>query len=326
MPPSALRAIRRAFGPAWQVVNIRAVTQSDGDGGGGSAATIRAVTGAEVYFGYGVAPRVARAAAGTLRWAHSAAAGVGSSLTPELRATGARFTNSRGVHAEPMADWVVAALGYCFRGFHEMVAAQRRRRWVATRFTSRSVPLREFAGARVGLVGLGGIGTAVARRCAALGMEVHAVRRVTGRPLPRGVNWAGSPQDLVRMARRSDALVVAAPLTADTRHLIGDAVLRALPAGAFLINVARGAVVDEHALVRHLDRGRLGGCVLDVFATEPLPRAHRLWRHPRVLVSPHVSAVSERFWDRQTALMVDNIRRYRSGRRLRNLVDWDAGY
>lgn len=282
--------------------------------------------GAEVYIGYGVAPEIARAGLGTLRWAHSGAAGVGSSLTPELRATGARFTNSRGIHAEPMADWIIAALGYCFRGFHEIIAAQREAGWAATRFTDGRVGTREFRGARIGLVGVGGIGSAVAHRCVALGMDVYAVRRHPGRRLPAGVNWAGGPRDIVRLARRSDALVVAAPHTPETRHLIGDAVLRALPRGAFVLNVSRGAVIDEAALLRHLDRGHLGGCALDVFQTEPLPGDHPLWRHPRVLVSPHVSAVSERFWERETALIVDNVRRYLHGRRLRNLVDWDAGY
>jgi phosphoglycerate dehydrogenase-like enzyme len=282
--------------------------------------------GAEVYLGFGVSPAIARAGMGTVRWVHSAAAGVGSSLTPELAETGAAFTNSRAVHAEPMADWVIAALGFCFRGFHEMVSAQRERQWAAARFTDRTVPTREFVGARVGIVGLGGIGSAVARRCTALGMSVRAIRRRSGRQLPRGVDWAGGPGDMKKLARSSDALVIAAPLTSETRHLVDRAVLHALPRGAVVINVSRGALVDESALLECLDRGRLGGCVLDVFQKEPLPRGHALWTHPRVLVSPHVSAVSERFWERETALIVDNVRRYRSGRRLRNLVDREAGY
>lgn len=282
--------------------------------------------GAEVYVGFGIPRSIAQAGLGSLKWAHSAAAGVASSLTAELAATGARFTNSRAVHAEPMADWVIAALGFCFRGFHEMVAAQRQRRWVAERFTGRTVACREFAGARVGLVGLGGIGTAVARRCAALGMRVRAVRRRPGRGRPTGVDWAGGPGDITRLARWSEALVVAAPYTRHTRHLIDDAVLRALPAGAMVINVSRGSLVDEAALLRHLNSGHVAGCVFDVFQQEPLPRNHLFWAHPRVLVSPHVSAVTERFWERETTLIVDNIRRYQAGRPLHNLVDPEAGY
>ncbi len=326
MRPADIRAISKAFGRGWKVVNITEVARSDGDGGGGSAEAVVAMKGAEVYMGFGLAPEIARAGLGTLRWAHSAAAGVGSALTPELAATRARFTNSRAVHAEPMADWVVTALGFCFRGFHAMVHGQHDHHWVKARFTDRTIVTKEFAGAHIGLVGLGGIGEAVAGRCAALGMEVRAVRRRAGQRLPPGVEWAGGPKDLRKLARWSDALVIAAPHTSQTRHLVDDAVLRALPRGAVVVNVSRGALLDEEALLRHLESGQVGACALDVFDQEPLDEEHPLWSHPRVLVSPHVSAVSERFWDRETDLIVDNVRRYLSGRRLRNLVDQEAGY
>ncbi len=318
--------MRRAFGPGFQVVAVRSATSSDGDGGQGSAEAAAAARGAEVYIGYGVPRAVAQAAAGSLRWAHSAAAGVRGSLTPEFLATGAQLTNSRGVHAEPMADWVVAAIGFCLRGFHALVAAQREGRWIKDAYTDGSVPVRELAGSRVGLLGLGGVGRAVARRCASLGMEVRAVRRRPGAARPRGVIWVGGPGQLVRLARQSDILVLAAPETALTRGVVGDEVLGALPRGAYVINVARGSLLDEAALLRHLHSGQVGGCVLDVFAEEPLPADHPFWSHPRVLVSPHVSAVSNRFWERETALVVENIRRYRRGARLKNLVDPKAGY
>lgn len=328
VPRATVAAVRRAFGPGFAVVDLRSPASSDGDGGSGSPEAVRAARGAEVYLGWGVPRGVAVAARGTLRWAHSGSAGVGGSLTPEFRATGARLTNSRGVYAEPMADWVVAAIGYCLRGFHDAAAAQRERRWTKDAFTDGRVRVREFAGTRVGLVGLGGIGAAVARRCAALGMEVSAVRRRPRRPRPPGVRWVGGPGRgaLRALARRADVLVVAAPHTVVTRRVIGAAALRALPPGAFLINLARGSLVDEAAVLRRLDQGRLAGCVLDVFATEPLPASHPFWTHPRVFVSPHVSGVSERYWERETALLVENIRRYRLGRRLQNLVDLKAGY
>jgi phosphoglycerate dehydrogenase-like enzyme len=325
-PPAVTRAVRGAFGRGWQVVTVQDLASSDGDGGTGSAAAVAAAAGAEVYCGWGIPRGVVAAAAETLRWVHSAAAGVGASITPELRATGAQLTNSAGVHAEPIADWVVAAIGFCLRGLHDAVAAQRDRRWVKDAFTDGRVVVREFAGTRVGLIGFGGIGRAVAARCAALGMPVSAVRRrPTGRPA-RGVHWMGGPGQLRMLARRSDVLVVAAPHTAETRGMVNAAVLSALPRGAFVLNVARGELVDEDALVDALDRGLLSGAVLDVFDREPLPADHRLWTHPRVLVSPHVSGVSDRFWRRETDLLVENIRRYRAGRRLRNLVDPDRGY
>jgi phosphoglycerate dehydrogenase-like enzyme len=324
--PAALRAIRAAFGRGFEVVEIGAATSSDGDGGAGSSEAVAAARGAEVYMGYGIPAAVARAAQGTLKWAHSAAAGVRATLTPELRATGAVLTNAKGLHAEPMADWVVTAMGFCLRGFHHAVQAQREARWTKDAFTDGRVPVREFAGTRVGLVGLGGIGTAVARRCVALGMEVRAVRRQPRLPRPRGVVWVGGPSQLRQLASRSDVLVIAAPDTGATRGVVDDAVLRALPDGAFLINVARGGLLDEQAVLVHLESGHVAGCALDVFAAEPLPGDHPFWRHPRVLVSPHVSAVSDRFWERETALLVANIRRYRRGARLKNVVDLRAGY
>ncbi len=326
IPPQSVAAIRAAFGREWDVVEITEASASDGDGGGGSPAALEAIAGAEVYFGWGVSAALVRAADGVLRWAHSAAAGVGSSLSGELAASGAVLTNSRVVQAEPMADWVVAAIGYCVRGFHALVAAQGARRWIKGEMFDGEIPIREFADTRVGIVGLGGIGSAVAKRCRALGMEVRAIRRRPGARRPAGVRWVGGAEDAVRLASASDVLVVAAPHTEATRHLVDDTVLAAMPRGAYVINVSRGALVNEAALLRHLDRGHLGGCVLDVFEREPLPPQHPFWEHPRVLVSPHVSCVSERFWERETALIEDNIRRYRGGRRLKNVVDLDAGY
>lgn len=326
VPPEAIHAVRRAFGRGFDVVSVTAPASSDGDGGAASPEALRAVKGAEVYLGYGVPRKVALVAAGTLRWAHTASAGVRAALTPEFLATGARFTNSRGVHAEPMADWVLAAIGFCLLGWHWTVAAKREGQWIKDAFTDGRIPLRELRGTRVGLVGLGGIGAAVARRCVALGMEVGAIRRRPRAPRPRGVAWVGGPGQLIQLARRSDVLVIAAPDTDGTRGLVSDAVLRAMPRGGFVINVARGSLLDEQALLVHLESGHLAGCALDVFATEPLPADHPFWRNPRVLVSPHVSAVTDRFWERETALLVDNARRYRRGARLKNLVDLKAGY
>jgi phosphoglycerate dehydrogenase-like enzyme len=326
VPASVIQSARRAFGRAWDVVAIDTPASSDGDGGVGSEEAVTAAQGAEVYVGWGIPPDVVRAAAPSLRWAHSAAAGVGGSITPAFRATGARLTNSRGIQAEPIADWVIAAIGFCLRGFHVAVRAQREQHWAKDVFTDGSVRVREFAETRVGVIGLGGIGRAVAKRCAALGMTVRAVRRRTTTARPRGVVWVGGPRSLLTLVRQSDVLVVAVPRTAETHHLVDAAVLAALPPGAFVVNVARGDLVDSAALVAALDDGHVAGCVLDVFAREPLPPDDPLWAHPGVLVSPHVSGVSDRFWKREGDLLVDNIRRYRQGRRLRNLVNLDLGY
>jgi phosphoglycerate dehydrogenase-like enzyme len=245
IPDAVVEVVRRAFGRGWEVVRVAAPSSSDGDGGAGNAEAVGAARGAEVYAGWGVPPAVVAAAEGTLHWVHTAAAGVGASITPELRAAGAMLTNSAGVHAEPIADWVLAAIGFWLRGFATAVRAQADERWAKDEFTDGSVPVREFAGTRVGIVGLGGIGRAVARRCAALGMPVSAVRRHPGRARPRGVRWVGGPGKLADLARRSDVLVLAAPQTAETRGLVGAEVLAALPRGAYVINVARGGLADE---------------------------------------------------------------------------------
>lgn len=326
VPDWAVAAVGDALGDEWQVRRVRSVASSDGDGSTGSDEAEEAAAGAEIYMGWGVPARVMAAGADSLRWVHSAAAGVRASITPALRASRARFTNSRAIQAEPMADWILSAIGFCFRGFHLAVTAQRERRWAKDAFTDGSTSVRELEGARVGLVGLGGIGSAVARRCAALGMEVQAVRRRAQRRRPRGVLWVGGPAELPELASRSDVLVVTAAHTPSTDRIVGGHVLERLPPEAFLINVARGSLVDEKALLRSLDEGRLAGCVLDVVEQEPLPQAHPFWHHPGVMIFPHVSSVSSRFWQRQTALLVENIGRYRAGRKLRNLVDLEAGY
>jgi len=325
VPPQSVTTIRDALGPGWEVVNVAAPAASDGDGGSGSEESVRAARGAEIYLGFGVPRGVLDAGRGTLRWVHSGTAGVGSSLA-HLRGTGVVLTNSAGIHAEPMADWVLSAITYFARGLDYQLAAQRRAHWAKAEFADLAVPLMELRDVRVGLLGLGGIGRAVAARCAALGMRVAAVRRrpeLGGAP---GVAWIGGLADLPRLATESDCLVVAAPETGATAGAVTRAVFERLPAGAVVVNVSRGGLVDEDALLDLLQRGRLRGVALDVFRAEPLPPGHPFWTHPRVLVSPHVSAVTTRFWERETGLILDNVRRYLAGEQLRNVVDLEAGY
>lgn len=318
-----MTAIRAALGSGWEVVEVQAPAASDGDGGSGSAESIAATRGAEIYLGYGVPSDVVDAGRPTLRWVHTGTAGVGSSL-PQLRGTQIVLTNSAGVHAEPMADWVIAAIAYFARGLDRMVEAQALGRWAKDEFTDLTLPVRELRDLRVGVLGLGGIGSAVARRALALGMSVAGVRR---RPEPgRGLRWVGGLDELPRLAAESDCLVIAAPHTAATAGTVNRQVLELLPKDAMVVNVSRGSLLDEAALLELINQGRLAGAALDVFSVEPLPAGHPFWDHPRVLVSPHVSAVTNRFWERETALIVDNIRRYLAGAPLVNVVDLEAGY
>lgn len=327
IPPARVKEIAAALGSAWELIEIRTPASSDGDGasGSGSPEAVAATKGAEIYIGYGIAAGVAGAGKGTLRWVHSGTAGIGSSLE-HLRGSGITLTNSAGIHAEPMADWVIAAIAYFARGLDRMAAAQRDGRWAKEVFTDSPDAVRELRDLRVGILGLGGIGNAVARRALGLGMPVAGVRRHRARGGPAGVRWVGALEDLARLAAESDCLVIAAPHTAETVGVVNRQVLERLPHQALVVNVSRGSLLDETALLALLDAGRLGGAALDVFATEPLPAPHPFWKHPRVLISPHVSAVTSRFWERETALIVDNIRRYLGGAPLTNLVDLEAGY
>jgi phosphoglycerate dehydrogenase-like enzyme len=152
------------------------------------------------------------------------------------------------------------------------------------------------------------------------------VRRRAEAGGPSGIAWVGGLADLGRLAAESDVFVIAAPRTAETNGAVGRAILERLPVGAVVINVSRGTLLDDGVLLELLDSNALRGAALDVFATEPLPEEHPLWAHPRVLVSPHVSAVTDRFWERESALILENIRRYLSGSPLVNVVDLDAGY
>jgi phosphoglycerate dehydrogenase-like enzyme len=324
-PESFVAALRAAAGADWEVAAVSAPVSSDGDGSGGSAEAIAVARGAEVYIGYGLPPGILDAARGSLRWAHSAAAGVSASLAGLLGASDVAFTNSAGVHAEPMAEWAVGAVLHFFRGFDRVVRAQAEGRWTKDELTVAPTALREVAGATAVVFGLGGIGTAVARRLVVLGARVRAVRRHPERGGPPGV-------EVLPAERLADALdgaavlVIAAPLTESTRGALGTAALDRLAYGAVVVHLSRGKVLEEAALLAALASGRVGAAALDVFAEEPLPAGHPFWTHPRVLVCPHVSAVSPRFWERELELVQDNWTRHREGRALRNRVDLVAGY
>src|SRR5207247_11280125 len=168
---AARRGVAAAVGAGWEGGETGAPAASDGDGGSGSPEAARAVRGAEIYLGYGVPPGVVAAGRGTLKWVHSGTAGVGASL-PHLAGTGIVLTNSAAVHAEPLADWVIAAIAYFARGLDRMREFQAAERWARQAFADLEVRVRELGELRLGVLGLGGIGAAIARRGVALGMSV----------------------------------------------------------------------------------------------------------------------------------------------------------
>lgn len=329
LPDWALDEIRAAAPPGWEVTVVDAPSTGGGDGGPPSEAAIAAMPGAEVYIGHGFPPDLFRAAAADgrmrLRWVHSGSAGVAGSLYPEMVESDVVLTNSAGIYSEPMAESVMAMILYFARGLDIAVAAQARRRWEKGQLEATDSPVREIADATVGILGFGGIGREVARRAVALGARVVALKRTPAEP-PPGVELLSGADSLPELIRRSDYLVVTLPETSRTRGLVGAPELEMMRRDAVLVNVGRGAVLDENELARRLRDRRIRGAALDVFAREPLPPDSPLWELPNVLITPHVSGISRSYWRREIDLIVENLRRYASGRPLLNAVDKRAGY
>ena len=268
-----------------------------------------------------------------LRWVHSATAGVERVLTPSALERGLTITNARGVFSRPIAEYVLLMVLAIARHLPELLELQRERTW-------QPLEARELRDLTVGIVGLGSIGRAVAALASSFGCQVVATRRRTGEgfgvgvgedgePLP-GLDEARSrilpPDALPELLQVSDFVVLALPLTSKTEDLIDDAALAAMKPGAWLINVARGRLVDDRALLRALRQGRIGGAVLDAFRDEPLPPDSPFYDLDNVIITPHTSWSSGRVLDRSIELFCENLARFRDGRELLNIVDPEAGY
>jgi phosphoglycerate dehydrogenase-like enzyme len=262
------------------------------------------------------------AVAGRLRWIQSPAAGVAGLLFPELKSSEIALTNARGIHGEAMAEHVIALVIVLFRQIHVAIRRQAAREWVKDTLSA----FRMIRGRRMGLIGLGAIGAAVAERAAAMGMEVVAVRRNPSAPAPACVSAVFSPAELDRLLEISDAVVVTAPLTGETRGLVGAAELRRMKPDAVLVNVARGKLVREGELAAELARGTIAGAALDVFEHEPLDAASPLWDLPNVVITPHTSAFRDDYWALALELFASNLVRFERGEPLMNVVDKSAGY
>jgi len=279
---------------------------------------------ADVVFGWAVKPRNFHLAT-RLRWIQVSAASVSALLFPALIESRVLVTNGRGLHAVSMAEHALGVILAFARKLHLARDAQRERRWTSRELWAEAPSFRDLAGSTLGLVGFGAIGHEIAVRARALGLEVVAVRRhPTADPAPAHAQWG--PERLGELAARADWLVLAAPLTAETNGLIGAAVIAHMKSSAVLINLGRGALVDEGALVRALEQGRIAGAALDVFEREPLPPESPLWGMPHVILTPHVSGLGPRLWERATDLFARNLRAFLEGRPLENLVDKRAGY
>jgi phosphoglycerate dehydrogenase-like enzyme len=324
IPPETVDRLRAAAGSEWEVESVEIPALASGDGATSvPEGVLEAVAQAEVYFGFGVPADVLRHGP-QLRWVHSAAAGVRSSLSAEMLASDIQFTNSAGVYGRPLAEWAVGAILYFARGFD--LAAGPGNPWPFDATDGEGGPLRDLVGSRVTVVGYGGIRKQIGLLASALGMTVTAVRARIDRPLPEEVERVFGPEDLRRSVEDAHYVVLALPETAGSVGMIGSDVLSAMRPDAVLLNLARGSIVDERALVAALKSGSLRGAALDVFAEEPLPEDSPLLALPNVLATPHSGSVSPGFWGVQTRLMAENLKRYLRGEALLNVVDRGRGY
>jgi phosphoglycerate dehydrogenase-like enzyme len=254
-----------------------------------------------------------------LKWIHSRAAGLDDVLFPALIESPVVLTNGRGVFSRSLAEFVIAAVLFFAKHLRRMLASQQARRWDP-------FDVEEVHGKVMGIVGYGDIGRACAAQARALGMLVEAIRRQPDAGADPFARRIVPPERRAEVLSESDYVVIAAPLTEETRGLIGAAELRVMKSSAVLINVGRGPVVDEKALIRALEEGWIRGAALDVFEREPLPADHPFYGLPNVLLSPHCADHTPGWLDRAMDLFLDNFVRFVRGEPLRNVVDKKRGY
>jgi phosphoglycerate dehydrogenase-like enzyme len=266
------------------------------------------------------------AASARLRWIQSPAVGVGSMLFPEMVASPIVITTARGIRARAIAEHVLGVSVALARQLHVAVRRQMAHEWAQDELEGPTTSIRTLQGRRIGIVGLGSIGLEVARVAAAFGMRVSAIRRRVDLPRPDSVEDILPPERLGDLLAKSDVVVLSAPLTAATTHLIGRSEIGQMKPGALLVNVGRGKLVDDGAVVEALRTARLGGAALDVFTHEPLDPSSPYWDLPNVIVTPHTSGAMDDYWTPLVALFSENLRRFERGDPLLNLVDKSAGY
>jgi phosphoglycerate dehydrogenase-like enzyme len=278
----------------------------------------------DIFVGYSLRAEQLKAAK-KLKWIHSTAAGVAQLMYPELRDSGILVTNPSGIFSIPMAEHTMGLLLALARNFPDSVRAQDRSKWEQQEIWDKPQHLTELNGKVLLIVGYGSIGREVAKRAKAFDMRVWGVTR-SGAGERAYVENIFSVAQLGKVLPDADYVLLCAPETRETKHLIGAAEIAQMKRGARLINVGRGSLLDEAALLLALESGALGGAALDVAPTEPLPPESPLWKAPNLFITPHTSGVSDRLWGRQTAILMDLLENWFEGRELFNRVDFSRGY
>lgn len=276
---------------------------------------------AEVIFGLALFPDNLLRRAPRLKWVHIGGVGIDLYLSTGILEGNIIVTNSRGAIAVPMAEHVLAFVLMLAKNAPRLLGNKQNRRW--ERF--RTIELQDKT---VGMIGLGALGTEVARLAKGFGMKVIATRRSATKRESGvlGVDELYPRSDLLQMLGQSDFVVVAAPLTAETRGMMSEPELRAMRPTAYLIAVSRGQIVDQPSLIKALKEGWIAGAGLDVFEAEPLPADNELWELPNVILSPHMAGWTDRRSQRVVGLFCENLRRYLAGEQLLNVVDIQKGY
>ena len=280
---------------------------------------------AEVVVTWSLRPEQVEAAQ-KLRWLHSPAAAVHQLLFPELVHRDIIITNGRDVHGPVVGEHIIALILALAKKLPQASRFQQKREWGQQQLWEACPHPREIAGATLGMVGLGSIGRTAARLAAAVGMLVIAVREHPEKGSPEGVAEVLPPPQLDTLLGQSDYVALAVPITAATNALIDAARLARMKPDACLINVGRGQLIDEAALIQALQDKKIGGAALDVFIEEPLPASSPLWDFENVLITPHTAGLTDKQWDRQYALVAENMRRYLNHEPLLAVVDKQKGY
>jgi len=278
----------------------------------------------DIFVGYSLRPQQLQDAK-KLKWLHSTAAGVSQLMYRELRDSGILVTNPRGAFSVPMAEHTMGLLLALARNFPDSLRHQDRSHWSQQDLWDKPQHLTELNGQILLIVGFGSIGRELARRARAFDMRVWGVTRSGTGDLAHAEKIVAASR-LLEVLPEADYVVIAAPETPETKHMIAAPQFARMKRGARLINVARGSLLDEAALVRALETGALGGAALDVAKIEPLPPESALWKAPNLLITPHTSAVSDRLWQRETSLLLDLLERWFAGREMFNRVDFARGY
>lgn len=311
-PPASLANAIRSRWPAMRVVHLPDYDHLPQE-----------LSDTDIFVGYSLRPKQL-ADANKLKWIHSTAAGVAQLMYPELRDSGITVTNASGIFSIPMAEHTMGLLIALARNFPDSVRHQDRAVWSQQQLWDIH-PLSELNGKLLLIVGYGSIGHQLARRAKAFGMHVWGVSR-TGKGDATLAEKIVPISQLREVLPHADYVVVSAPETPETHHLIGAEELALLKPTAYLLNVARGSLLDQSALIAALEKRKIAGAALDVSDPEPLPADNLLWRTPHLFLTPHTSAISDRLWPRQTDLLLDLLQHWFAGRELFNQVDLSRGY